>query len=373
MSPVKSCIKRVFPGNNTPQGFYSFYHEILPPDATRVFVIKGAPGVGKSTFMQNIAQDLFALGYDTEIHHCSSDNNSIDGVVFPQLGIGIVDGTWPHVMDPRAPGAVDEIVWLGQFWDEQSVRAHKQEILALQKDLELLFARAYRYLKAARVVYEDWESVNTEAMDFGKANLLAEQVIEENFSGLPVARRAGRVRHLFASAITPDGMVNYLDTIVGNCSRRYVIEGDPGTGKSYLLEKVSKAAVERGLHVELYHCPLNPEKVEHVLIPGLSLALTKSIEPHTFTPRSDDTIVDMNQCLDMEVVEKHYASLARASEAFSSLFNTAIHYIQQAKAHHDVLEGFYTPHVDFEGINRLRRQIVERILEYAKENGTIRE
>lgn len=372
MSKKSACIKRVFPGNNTPLGFYSFYHEILPPDATRVFVIKGGPGVGKSTFMQNIARDLFAMGFDTEIHHCSSDNDSIDGVVFPELGVGVIDGTWPHVVDPRAPGVVDEIIWLGQFWDEEAMKPHKHDILALQKELETLFARAYRYLKAAQVVYEEWESINTKAMDFGKANLLAQRVIEENFSSMPVARRAGHKRHLFASAITPDGMVNYLDTIVGNCPRRYVVEGDPGTGKSYLLDKVATAAVERGLYVELYHCPLNPQKIEHVLVPEMGLALTKSIEPHTFVPGPNDTIVDMNQCLDMDLVEKHYPAVIRASESFSSLFQTAIHWIREAKSRHDALERYYTPHVDFDGIDGLRRKIVEKILDYAKQNGVLK-
>ena len=46
----KGNVKRVFPGNNTPMGFFSYYDHILPKDATRVFVIKGGPGVGKSTF-----------------------------------------------------------------------------------------------------------------------------------------------------------------------------------------------------------------------------------------------------------------------------------------------------------------------------------
>lgn len=90
-------IKRVFPGGNTSKGFYSYYDYIIEPDANRIFVIKGGPGVGKSSMMKKVAKDLLEKGYDIEYHHCSSDNNSIDGLVVPKLRVAMVDGTAPHV------------------------------------------------------------------------------------------------------------------------------------------------------------------------------------------------------------------------------------------------------------------------------------
>jgi Mrp family chromosome partitioning ATPase len=363
----KGYIKRVFPGNNTPSGFFSYYDYILPKDATKIFVIKGGPGVGKSTFMTGIARDMVDLGYDAEIHHCSADNGSIDGVVFPAIGVGILDGTWPHVVDPRAPGAVDEIIWLGEFWDEAAVRAHKQEILDAQKGVESVFTRAYRYLKAAQVVYGDWEATNVESLALGMTNLLAQRIIDEAFQGLPVSPKPGTERRLFASAITPDGMVNYLNTIVAPCSKRYVIEGDPGTGKSFLLEKVKIAALDRGFFTEVYYCPLHPGKVEHVIVRDLGLALTKSIEPHTYVPGPTDVIIDMNQCRDEGVLRAHQPQVERAREEFDRLFNLAISYISQAKKYHDAMERFYAPNMDFSGIERLRKRIMQRILGYAEE------
>ncbi|HHW17713.1 MAG TPA: hypothetical protein GXX30_02260 [Firmicutes bacterium] len=363
----KGYVKRVFPGNNTPAGFFSYYDYIIPKEATRVFVIKGAPGVGKSTFMTSIARDMVESGYDVEIHHCSSDNNSIDGVVFPAIGVGIIDGTFPHVVDPKVPGAVDEIVWLGEFWDEEAVRSKKEEILQAQKAADSVFRRAYRFLKAAQIVYEDLESVYVEAMDFGKANMIAAKIIEENFGATTISPKPGFLRRLFASAITPDGMVNYLNTIVVPCKKRYVITGNPGTGKSVLLEKVAKAALERGFFVEAYFCPLHPEKVEHVIVPELKLALTKSIEPHTYVPGQTDIIVDMNECLDDDVIEKHYQYIVRAREEFGRLFGSAIYYIGQAKQYHDAVERCYAPNMDFGGIERLRKKILEKILGYARE------
>jgi hypothetical protein len=363
----RGYIKRVFPGNNTPRGFFSYYDHILPKDATRIFVIKGGPGVGKSTFMETIAKDMVDRGYDAEIHHCSADNDSIDGVVFPAIGVGVLDGTWPHVVDPKIPGAVDEIIWLGEYWNEDAVRAEKKGILEAQKGLESVFKRAYRFLAAAQVVYEDWEASNVEALDFGQANILADRIIADNLAAIPVSRTPGTERKLFASAITPDGMVNYLNTILAPCSKRYVIEGDPGTGKSMLLEKVKRAALERGFFTEAYYCPLHPDKVEHVVIEKLGLALTKSIAPHTYVPGPNDVIINMNACRDEAILKAHQPQIERAREEFERLFSLAIFYIGQAKQYHDALERFYVPNMDFAGIGRLREKTLQRILGYAEE------
>jgi hypothetical protein len=206
-----------------------------------------------------------------------------------------------------------------------------------------------------------------EAMDFGKANIIAQEIIDENFGHIQVAPKPGFQRKLFASAITPDGMVNYLNTIVVGCRKRHVICGHPGTGKSVLLHKVAQAALERGFYVETYFCPLHPLKVEHVVVPALGLALTKSIEPHTYIPCREDRVVDMNGCLDDGIVEKHYPYIVRAQDEFQKLFGSSIYYIGQAKQYHDALERYYAPNMDFKGIENLRKSIMDRILVYARE------
>ena len=37
----KGNVKKVFPGGNTSKGFYSFYDQIIPEDAERIFVKQG--------------------------------------------------------------------------------------------------------------------------------------------------------------------------------------------------------------------------------------------------------------------------------------------------------------------------------------------
>ena len=125
---IGGTARHVFPGGNTSLGFYSFSDQIIDHNFNRLFILKGGPGVGKSTLIKNVGKRLMEKGYDLEYHCCSSDKNSYDGLIAPTLKIAIFDGTAPHIMDPKYPGAVDEIVNLGAYWSEKGLIAKKEDI-----------------------------------------------------------------------------------------------------------------------------------------------------------------------------------------------------------------------------------------------------
>ena len=71
-----------FPGGNTPEGFVSYYRDIMPQsEAARIFCIKGGPGTGKSTLMKQIGEHYIDEGMDVDLLKCSSDPASLDGIV----------------------------------------------------------------------------------------------------------------------------------------------------------------------------------------------------------------------------------------------------------------------------------------------------
>jgi len=361
-------IKHAFLGGNTSEGFFSYYDYILDQnDATRIFVIKGGPGVGKSTFMKKIANKMFEMGYDVELMHCSSDNESLDGVVIPRIKIALLDGTAPHVVDPKTPGAVDEIINLGDFWMEEGVRSNKQSIISCSRDIKRYFARAYKYIKAALSVYEDTIEVNRWAIDTAKVNFEARRVIDAVFGSDPVAKKEGRQRKLFASAITPAGFQNYLSSII-TTGKVYMIKGNPGTGTEKILEKVKDAAIERGYFVELYYCGLIPTKLEHIVIPEKDVSFTTLNKYHDSGVKIYEEI-NLNDYLDKNVIETNAEVLKYNEATFEALMNKAIETIKKAKALHDKIESYYIPYMDFESIETCWKSTMERILAYAKECG----
>lgn len=358
-------IRKMFPGSNSAYGFYSFYDQIIADNAARIFVIKGGPGVGKSTFMYNISRELTAQGYDVEFHCCSADSESLDGIVFPQLQIACIDGTTPHMVDPKNPGAVDEIINLGEFWDEAKVIARREAILSSNRETARLYRRAYRYLAAAKLFLDEVEDYYREnrCLDTAGLDRLALRVIGEIFGGkVNRSNTERRERHLFATAITPDGPISYLDTIVGDF-QRYIISGDDGTGKNELIARIKDAAVMRSFFVEVYHCALDPVKIDHLIIPQLRIAVLNSVTPHILVPTGEDRLIETAAYVKNpgRRLEKE-RDLARG--LYDRTFHAAIDFIARSRDVHQKLESYYAPSMRFSEINRLTEAVLEKILSY---------
>lgn len=362
---AQGTIRHVFPGGNTPKGFFSYYNYIIPTDARRIFVLKGGPGTGKSTFMKRMGQALADSGYDVEFHHCSSDNNSLDGIVIPALEVAFIDGTAPHIVDPKNPGCVDEILNLGAFWNEPKMVDNKRSILDYNQEIASNFQRAYRLLNAAKSLYDDWEAVNVRAMNFSATNRKTQELLSAIFAGMDSVG-CGKVRKLFGSAISPDGAVNYLYSVINIMPKCYVVKGEPGTGKSTLLQKVVDTAVSKGLDVEAFYCPLDPEKVEHLVIPALGVACTTSSEPHLADLENATQIIDMNECRDEAIVTRYADVTDYNRDMFWSLFHRCVSHIKMSKKLHDDLETCYIPNMDFSAIEGLWQQTLNRVIAYGK-------
>jgi len=192
-------------------------------------------------------------------------------------------------------------------------------------------------------------------------------LIEEVFGGSRPRARTPRDRHLFATAITPDGPVNYLDTIVGDLERRYVITGDDGTEKTAVIGRVADAALMRGFDIEVFHCALDPHKVDHAVIPALGVAVINEVEPHFYRPDDGDRIIDTMQYVDTAVQEAYLGERTRAREMYREAFDQAVWFIAKARQVHDDMESFYVTNMDFARIEERRLQVEAAILDLAEE------
>lgn len=353
--------RRMFPGSNTSEGFFSYYQYILPQrEAEHIFCVKGGPGVGKSTFMTRIAEDLQDLGQDVEYLHCSSDPESLDGVLFPKLSIAIIDGTAPHVIDPKNPGAVDEIVNLGECWMLEGIKKHKKQIIDINEETKRLFMRAYRYLAAAKCVSDDISDVYSWSETIAGAKAHAAMIIKKE---LPDAKGATQtMRRMFGSAITPSGVVHHIDTLICEEYKTYLITSNWGAGVSALLESIAEGAAVRGLSAEGCYCPMDPAcKIEHLIIPEAKLALLSENDYITLGVKPD-AIIDITQYGDSCDLE----DLRVSRKEFDALLLEAIFTLRRAKETHDEMEKYYAPNMDFDKVERVRQGVLERILEFVK-------
>ncbi|MFC4802400.1 PRK06851 family protein [Neobacillus sp. GCM10023253] len=354
-------IKNYFAGGNTARGFHNLYDSNLQ-GLDRLFILKGGPGTGKSSLMKKIGQEWVEKGYDIELLHCSSDNNSIDGVIIPALKVGIVDGTAPHVIEPKAPGAVEEYINLGEAWDAKALSAQKNTIKKLTSQISESFVTAYATFKEALEIHDDWEKIYINSMNFQKADQLTKKLIETFFGKMRLSKQAD-VRHRFLGAATPKGPVDFVPNLTEDIQKRYFIKGRPGSGKSTMLKKLAAAAEERGVDVEIYHCGFDPHSLDMCIFRELGIAIFDSTAPHEYFPSRDgDEIIDMYEILIEQGTDEIFADfISKISTKYRNKMTEATSWLAKAKKLHDELEDIYIAAMDFSVVEKIQTKIAAEI------------
>lgn len=340
--------KYLFPGNNTARGFISHYRDgILGME--QVFIIKGGPGVGKSTLMRKIGIAMLERGYDVEFWQCSADNDSLDGVLIPAILTAIIDGTPPHGIDPRYPGAVEEIVDLGANWNKAMLKRNKREIITLTDKISQHFRICYDKLaQAGRIMEANMEEVAA-TIDRAALQETIQQLIETVYHS-----RQNCCRHLFSSAITPRGNISFTDSLSRTVSRRWLLYGPSGCGKEDILDELAKEAQKRGHYAEIFHPALLPEQIELLLLPHLDSAIMDVGEKIPANIGDNDYLID---CASLSGKEENGSALT-----VSSMIKEATEEIAKAKDLHDQLEQYYVQAMDFNKVDAAGAGLFNRIL-----------
>jgi len=350
--------RHFFPGGNTPTGFFSYFGNIAF-HGERTIYLKGASGCGKSTFMRKAAAACEARGFAVEFFHCSNDPNSLDGICVPGAGFSIVDATAPHVQDPPLPVAHDELFNMAMFIAPPAIEKHKDELARLALQKKHCYEMAYGYLAAAWAVYQNNSRVYGRFLDRAKLNAAALEGLAL-FDGVKPTGKAGRDRRLFAGALTPDGFVSRLDSLTDQ-DTVYVLRGEPGMGMDVFLEQLRQAANLRGLCCECLCCPLDPSRLEHLIVPALGLGFfTQSrLWPAEFPTRAH--VTDLAGFLH-EGVEEYREEIAYNNAMFDELAGRAVRTLAAQRAIHDRVEEIYIAGMDFDGLNRACDGMIERLM-----------
>jgi len=363
-----SVERHYFPGNNTPLGFFSYYKHILGQrEANKIVCIKGGPGTGKSTFMNRIAEYFASMDEDIDYLHCSADENSLDGIVLKDRRIAVIDGTSPHITDPVTPGAVDKIVNLGEFWDEEAIAVNKSEIIDLNEETSRWYRIAYNYLSAAKSVYRSLEEIYNDASEDSEIYKVVADIVGSEYGDLDISLKPGKRKKFFASAITGDGVVNYITSLLGDMKRVYMIDSPVGYSNSSFMEIVTEGAIYRGLDVEVYYCPMCPEeKIEHIVIPELKTAFVTMNRYHDIQPweipAPDESgqeiiLIDMEDYMNILNIGKNSELIQSLNEEYDILLNKSVKHLSLARDAHLMVEKMYIPNMNFTQLSDMRDKL----------------
>lgn len=346
-------MRYVFTSSNTSQGFYTFIPELIMGLA-RVYILKGAAGTGKSTFIRLLGESLSEQGYEVEFWVSADDGISPDGVYIPQLQAAVVNGSLPLPVDPHYPGSPEIIINLGQYGDKQIINSHRHTIDTLVEEFRRHHSQAIRSLKGVARLKEQVKRIAGAHLNLEKINELVEKLTSEIMEN-PVTEK-----HYFASVVTAEGMINYLDELSSECRKRYIFKGPSGSAKSTVIREVAAQARQRGYLVEYYHCGIDPENIVMVIVKNLQLALIDAGNIEILA-KPWDIIIDMNICLDDNQIDYNDVRTSENIRDIESLMIKAQNELGAAAATVKELKKIYTSAMNFEALDRRRHEVREAI------------
>ena len=356
-------ILHFFLGATSAQGFVSRFDQLADPEAGwRCHIIKGGPGTGKSSLMSRLSCQLGETAGLVEHIHCSSDADSLDGVIFPRCKLSIADGTSPHVLEPRYPGAWENVVSLCDCWDKKRLSGQRDEIMALSKRISSCHKSAAGYLHAAGSLLTDLRRTAGEAVDVPKIVRYAQGVAGREFS-----RSTGHAGHesiRLLSAITNKGPVLFNETVLTLAPRLYVVEDHWGVAAPLVMEQLRDLALAKGYDVISCPCPLFPfSRLDHLFLPELGLGFVTSSPFHSIDAPAF-RVIHAQRFLDKTILATRKHRLSFLQRAARNMVEEASATIAQAKFLHDQLEGYYIAAMDFDRVGETADKV---LAEFRKE------
>ena len=348
-----------FLGANSPDGFFSYYNELLDLEtAEDLFILKGGPGCGKSSFMKRIASKLLSAGQPVEYIHCTSDPSSMDAVVFPDLKTAFVDGTAPHVIEPKYPIVVESYVNLGEFYDTAGVKSVRSEVVRLSSLKGAPYPRAYRLLNSAACVSSEIFNIVVSTPLIEKIRKRAKGIIERE---IKKQSGPGLTKKRFLTGMSSDGVVQLFDTVKTSCEKVYLLSDSFGLSH-FLLAPILRAAEASGHEAVACYCPTNPaNRLEHIIIPGLSLAFVTSNSWHPYDGEYYRHI-RLDAAVDHDLVRDNRAYTRSLQKISKELTDDAAASFLEAKKYHMELEALLNPFVDFDALYSLSDRFTERLM-----------
>lgn len=351
-------IVHIFLGANSAQGFASRYDQLLRARFDDLLIIKGGPGCGKSTFMRTVSAELTDAGYTPVYVHCSGDPDSLDGAIFPELRIAMVDGTSPHALEPTYTVACERYLDLTRFYDVDGTKKKRAELIALTDAYRACYRDAYHILCAADEVESERREKIYAHMDFAKLERRTRGILARELKGKNT--HTGSVSYAFLGGTTHAGELCRFDTAEALCPHIYELCDSAGLGNG-ALHMVCNAAAANGEYVLACQNPDRPKELQHVLLPERGVAFVTSNERIPYQGKAYRRI-RLDAMADGGLSRADKAKLRFLRRIERELREEAVEKLGEAKKMHDALEGVYHPFVDFAGVCDLAHAEAQRLM-----------
>lgn len=352
----KGAAPHYFSGGNTASGFVSYYDYIFG-DLERLYIIKGAPGTGKSKLMRDIANEAHNRNYKVEYYHCASDPDSLDGVIIRDLSVGVLDGTAPHVRDTVYPGVCDEIVNLGDFWNASKLRESGDEIKQIINEKGNHYTRAYAYQHAAEELESELQRIYCEAVLNEKMSAASARVLSSCCHGNS-GKSGGKLIIRPLEAFSAGGLKTF-DTYARQAEKRYFLRDERGIGYLFLRNIIDGGAAA-GETVEFSYDAYSGKRERAVYLTNCKTAFVPYDEK-LYDEGAGDKIINMERFVDSASLKQFKSGIRFAKKYRDLLLEGAVGEFDINKTLHAHLENIYGKAMDFSRKEEFTKRLLMKI------------
>lgn len=311
-----------FLASNTPQGFHSLFHQLLPSkEAQAIYLLQGGVGETTSSLLRQIDNESQARGQNTQQILCTANPNQLDALLIPSLKIALVDASAPHNLEPNYIGLIEHYVDLSPCYLTEKLEHLKSDIFSASQAYKEAQNRTTPCLTAAEELRETiLHLVSTEKLQ-EKLTKRAKGILNREFK-TKKPQETGSVTQRFLSAITPEGRLFLDHTASLQCQKIFLLWDNYHIAHQLLLPLLS-GAVQRGYHVIACLHPQSPKHLEHLLIPELSLAFLTNASTLPFSGDSDRKI-RLETMIDTGLLKHHRNRLRTYRKMYHALLDEII-------------------------------------------------
>lgn len=351
--------KNYFARGNTAAGLYTLYDSVLKGLDT-VFVINGRTGSGTSELLNELAEAWRQTDWTKHYIHDVLDQERLEGIILEEARIGIIDGNaWSA--DPVLEGTEIRILDARQTQREELLE--EAEIGTKQQELEIgtLYQNAYDTFLITLRIHDEWEKFYIDHLDREIANRITSEFADHYL--IPVRSKEASITRRFLGAATWQGAVDYVPNLTADLRTRIFVKGRPGSGKSTMFKKLAKEAEARGIDTEIYHCGFDPNSLDMLIFPELSLAIFDSTAPHEHFPvREGDSILDVYELAIQPGTDEAYADeIAGIRARYTSSMKKSIGFLTEAKRIRDEVWEAYDAATDQAALKALAVDIIRQV------------
>ncbi len=351
MTPNNTPNFEFFASANGFNGFKSYFNEIFNPcNLTKLFILKGGPGTGKSTILKKIGKFANENNLNYEIFRCSSDPNSLDGIIIKsnESSVAVIDGTAPHQMDTVIPGAFDELINLGAAWNSKELNKEMEEIKSLNILKSQAYQNAYNYLSISSVFNKKIKAEIKKIFNYNLAEEKCKNIIQL------YQEDKGKVDIRLISSFSKNGYER------NNCfekvfKEKYTVKNTYGSASLFLSILTENLKKHKISFINI-PSPLDENEIEGIYLNEYATLIIS--EKNTENCINN---IDTSEFINLNLIKNKEKELNIFEEHLKLYMNLAKDELCSASKYHFELEKIYTPKMNFSIIESIYDDLLQKI------------